>query len=155
MGIRLFRGGYLDLGAGALRRRPESLNRGAGGAVLVHGVTVALAGIALSYSVLNGLKASVVSDWAQVAFILHVSVTLIPWAVHEAGGFDALLSGLGGKEGGYSSLFSANGFEVFYSFGTPRTWRVHCPTADGRRWIPMWRDPDPSATMYLQSYRRC
>ncbi|MFC1849327.1 hypothetical protein ACFL27_03875 [candidate division CSSED10-310 bacterium] len=84
-------------------------------------VTIVLAGIALSYSVLLGLKASVVSDWAQMGFILLVGSILIPWCIQKAGGLNTLYSGLGGLDGGFRSLFNTQGLEVLYAFGIPVT----------------------------------
>ncbi|MCP4214135.1 MAG: hypothetical protein GY765_05740 [bacterium] len=82
-------------------------------------VTVVLACMALSYSLLSGLKASVVSDWAQMGVILLTGVTLVPWLISRVGGWDTVIAGLGGKDGRFSSLVSAGGLEVFLSFGIP------------------------------------
>ena len=80
-------------------------------------VTISMALIALAYSLFSGLKASVVTDFVQMAFILAVGFTLVPWAVYRGGGLEAVARGLGGVSGTYGSLFSGDGASVFYSFG--------------------------------------
>ncbi len=80
-------------------------------------VTVALAGIALSYSVLSGLRASVITDHAQMVIILGVLFVVVPWAVVRAGGLAVVGDGLGGQSGAFRSLFSASGGSVAWSFG--------------------------------------
>lgn len=82
-------------------------------------VTVLLAAIALSYSLFSGLKGSVITDYAQMAFILIVGFTLIPWAVLKGGGIDAIVKGLGGISGEFGNMFSAKGLEVAIVFGIP------------------------------------
>ena len=82
-------------------------------------VTVLLAAIALSYSLFSGLKGSVITDYAQMIFILIVGFTLIPWAVLKGGGIDAIIEGFGGISGEFGSIFSAKGIEVAIVFGIP------------------------------------
>jgi len=81
------------------------------------GVTVGLALIALSYSLWSGLRASVITDYAQMAIILAVIALVVPWAVVRAGGVDAIAQGLGGQSGAYRSLVSEGGLSVAWSFG--------------------------------------
>jgi len=84
-------------------------------------VTVALALIALSYSLFSGLRASVVTDYAQMILIAVVSLVLVPWAVHSAGGWGEVWAGLDGRSGTFGSLFSGDGGGVFWTFGIPVT----------------------------------
>ena len=77
-------------------------------------VTAVMAVIALAYSMVSGLKASVVTDYIQMLIILGVAGIAVPWAVHEGGGLQTVLAGLGGKSGAYGSIFNG---EVAYSFG--------------------------------------
>lgn len=84
-------------------------------------VTVVLAVISLSYSVFSGIKASVVTDYAQMVWILLVGFTLIPWAIGKAGGMEVVIKGLGGVSGEFANIFSAKGLEVAVAFGIPVT----------------------------------
>lgn len=84
-------------------------------------VTLLLALIALGYSLFSGLAASVITDYAQMALILIVGATLIPWTVVQAGGFEAITGGLGGVSGEYGSLWNAKGVQTAWAFGIPVT----------------------------------
>ena len=84
-------------------------------------ITVILALMALSYSLLSGLKASAVTDCAQMVIILGVSLTVVPWAVYEAGGLQSIAAGMGGHTGDFASLFAGDGPSVAWRFGIPVT----------------------------------
>ena len=84
-------------------------------------VTISLAAIALAYSAFSGLKASVVTDYAQMILIFAVGFVLVPWVVSRAGGIGAVIEGLGGSTGKHVNLFNADGRDVFYTFGIPVT----------------------------------
>jgi Na+/proline symporter len=99
----------------------------AGGAILttITGLpfpllTIILAAIAFSYSQFSGIKASVVTDAAQMVLILAACLLFVPWAIAWNGVGD-LISGLSGADGTFGSLFSASGADVFLSFGLPTT----------------------------------
>lgn len=83
-------------------------------------VTLALAGIALLYSLLNGLRASVVTDQVQMVLILLIIALAVPWVLYEAG-TESLLQGLNGPDGKFNHLFAGEGLWVSYSFGIPVT----------------------------------
>lgn len=83
------------------------------------GVTIILAVVAYSYSCLSGLRASVTTDVIQLAIILIGCAVLVPWTLTRAGGMGAVLAGLGGATGGYTSLVSEAGLAVFLGFGLP------------------------------------
>ncbi|MBD3173794.1 MAG: hypothetical protein GF320_01330 [Armatimonadia bacterium] len=85
------------------------------------GVTAAMALAALAYSVVSGLRASVITDVAQMLLILTVSAGVVPWAVSRAGGLDAVIAGLGGVTGQYGSPFSSASAPLALSFGLPVT----------------------------------
>ena len=85
------------------------------------GVTLALAAIAVAYSLFSGLRASVVTDFAQMALILVVGFTLVPWAVIEAGGIHVVRDGLAGRTGEFGSLWSGKGLDTAFAFGIPVT----------------------------------
>ena len=82
-------------------------------------LTVALAGIAYSYSQFSGIRASVMTDALQMLLILLACVVLVPWALSMDNGVSNLIRGLGGVSGEYRGLFSTRGIEVFFAFGLP------------------------------------
>lgn len=79
-------------------------------------VTLALAAVALSYSLRSGLKASILTDYLQMAVIAVVCLTLAPWAIATIG-IDTWFAGFGGITGDYTALFSGPALAVFWSFG--------------------------------------
>lgn len=83
-----------------------------------HLIAVALVLIALSYSVMGGVRASVVTDFVQMGLILTVALITAPWAVINAGGVSAVTAGLGGIDGTFKNPFDP---WVAYSFGIPVT----------------------------------
>ena len=96
------------------------------GGLLLHVLTgisftiavLSLSGIALLYSMIRGLEASILTDILQMALILLVSVILIPWVIINAGGFGAVLGGLGGVTGEFGNIFDPG---IAYSFGIAMT----------------------------------
>ena len=93
----------------------------AGGAVIAYLtgldffiITLILSATALSYSFIRGVRASILTDYWQMWFILVVVVVVVPWIVIESGGWSVVMAGIGGKSGEYSNPFNA---EVAYSFG--------------------------------------
>ena len=84
-------------------------------------VTVALASIAVAYSLFSGLKASIVTDYLQMVLIAVVGLIAAPWIVSRAGGWSTVQAGLGGVSGEYTSLWSGPGAAVFFSFGLATT----------------------------------
>ena len=93
----------------------------AGGAVIAYLtgldfflITLILSITALSYSFISGVRASILTDYWQMWFILVVVVVVVPWIVVAGGGLSTVLDGIGGISGNYSNPFNA---EVAYSFG--------------------------------------
>ena len=93
----------------------------AGGAVIAYLtgldffiITLVLSVTALSYSFISGVRASILTDYWQMWFILVVVVVVVPWIVSAGGGWQTVLDGIGGISGKYSNPFNA---EVAYSFG--------------------------------------
>lgn len=84
-------------------------------------VTLTLSGTALAYSLLSGLRASLVTDHVQMLLIAVVIFGLVPWVVFEAGGMEAVKAGFFGASGEYTNLFSGKGLETFWAFGIPVT----------------------------------
>ena len=95
-------------------------------------VAVALVMIALSYSTLGGLRASVVTDFVQMALIFVVTAVTVPWVVWKVGGMTAVSAGLGGVTGEFGNLFDP---WVAYSFGIPVTiGLLSGPIGDQQHW---------------------
>jgi Na+/proline symporter len=84
-------------------------------------MTVILTMIPLSYSMIYGLKVSVLTDYVKMLVIVALGLFLIPSVIHKAGGIDIVLQGLGGKSGQFTNLFDASGLKVFLTFGIPVT----------------------------------
>ena len=84
-------------------------------------ITIALALTAVLYSLFSGLRASIVTDYLQMALIAVVGLVAAPWVVSQAGGLATIRAGLGGATGEYTSLFSGPGGAVFFSFGLATT----------------------------------
>ncbi len=78
--------------------------------------TILLGAIALSYSFIGGIKASIVTDTIQMIFILIACAVFVPWVLNIEG-IETLKAGLGGISGEYNNLFDAKGVEVFVNFG--------------------------------------
>jgi len=83
-----------------------------------HSGVLLMGGLALSYSLISGLRASVLSDVAQMAMILVIAIVIVPWAISASGGLSTLKVGLGGVSGEFSNLFNP---AVAYSFGIATT----------------------------------
>ena len=81
-------------------------------------VTVLLAVIALSYSMISGIKASMLTDAIQMVFMLVASISFLIVAVRSVGG-EGIAAGINGISGTYTSFWSKEGIDVFLSFGLP------------------------------------
>lgn len=77
-----------------------------------------ISGIALAYSVVSGLRASVYTDIIQMLLILFVGALVVPWVLSLAGGFGTLADNIGGVTGKYSDIFDPT---VAYGFGIAAT----------------------------------
>jgi Na+/proline symporter len=96
------------------------------GGTLVHTLTglpitgciIFMSCAALSYSLISGLRASVITDAIQMCFILFIAFVLVPWVLIKVGGFETIFSGFGGKSGEYTNIFDPT---VAYSFGIAAT----------------------------------
>lgn len=82
--------------------------------------TVVLAVIPLLYSMTNGIRGSITTDFVKMAFIAAVLLLGLPIMTADVG-FDTLVHGLGGITGDYGSLFNKTGIAVMLSFGLPTT----------------------------------
>ena len=75
---------------------------------------IIMAGIALSYSIYQGLKASIVTDVFQMLLVIVLGAFIIPLVINSAGGFTTIINGLGGVSGRYSNIFNP---EIAFGFG--------------------------------------
>lgn len=62
-------------------------------------VMPALIFITLSYTLISGLEASIVTDFVQLILIASGIIVIVPWAVSSGGGISALRAGLKGTSG--------------------------------------------------------
>jgi len=83
------------------------------GIPLIH-VMVILAGVVLIYSVISGMRASIMTDYLQYALIFFGGLIILPWTIHAAGGWHAIKPGLGGVTGLHKNLLDP---QVAFSFG--------------------------------------
>lgn len=81
-------------------------------------LTIILAIIGYSYSQFSGIKASILTDSIQMVFMLAACIGFVIFGLRSSGS-GALVRGLEGFGGGFGSLFSVNGLEVFLGFGLP------------------------------------
>jgi Na+/proline symporter len=81
-------------------------------------VGLLLVTIVLIYAVLGGLRASVMTDYIQMATILTICAVTIPWAISMAGGASAVAAGFAGASGSFGNIFDP---WIFYSFGISTT----------------------------------
>lgn len=72
--------------------------------------------IALSYSMYSGLRASMVTDYVQMLFMLVAAFIIVP-IVYLASPDGALLAGMRGPSGDMLNIFSLDSLWVAYSFG--------------------------------------
>ncbi len=84
-------------------------------------MTVVMAVIAFSYSQFSGIRASMLTDAIQMAFMLAASIGFAAFGMKNGGGLETLLTGLGGSTGDAGHLFSEKGLEIFLGFGLPTT----------------------------------
>ena len=72
-----------------------------------------LAVIALVYTLISGLRASIITDFVQLAMIFVIGALILPMAWKVAGGFTAIEAGFGGLAG-IKNIFDPG---VAFSFG--------------------------------------
>jgi len=115
----------------------------AGGAILhkLTGIpffwtTLAMAVIPFVYTYLRGIKASIMTDLWQMAWIILVLVLILPPILGHSGD---LVKGLGGSSGTFDNLFGKTGWLVFLSFGIPATVGLFSgPFGDQMFWQRVW-----------------
>jgi Na+/proline symporter len=73
----------------------------------------ALLAIALTYTLISGLVATVVTDFVHLAMIFVIGAAILPWTCSAAGGMSAVSAGFAGTEN-IKSIFDPS---VAFSFG--------------------------------------
>lgn len=73
---------------------------------------------AVAYSLISGLRASVMTDVVQMCLILFIAFVIVPWVLSEVGGWSVVAAGSGGKTGEFGNLLDSS---VAYSFGIATT----------------------------------
>ncbi len=95
-------------------------------------VGVGLVVIALSYSLIGGLRASIITDLLQMTLILGVIIAVIPSSINSAGGFEAVIGGLSGVSGIGGNILDP---WILYSFGIPVAIAlITGPVSDQMQW---------------------
>ncbi len=84
----------------------------------IHFAIVAMAVIALSYTLLSGLRASILTDAIQMVMLLGIAFILVPCCIVKAGGFSAITNGLGGVDGSHRSILDP---WLAFTMGIPMT----------------------------------
>lgn len=82
--------------------------------------TVLLAGLPFSYSLFSGLKGSIATDVFKMILIYIIGISLIPWALDEAGGWEVWARGLPGQVHSIE-FFGRDNWNIFLAFGLPTT----------------------------------
>lgn len=77
-------------------------------------VMIFLAVTTLTYGMISGMRASIVTDFLQYGLIILAGILVIPWTVSAAGGLSSIMGGLGGITGQHRSLFDP---QVAFNFG--------------------------------------
>lgn len=102
-----------------------------GGVGYTLGVLILAAGFT-SYSLLDGLRASIRTDLLQMAIILAGMAALIPLAAGAAGGWETVRSGFAGAGGRFPHIWDGR---VAYSFGVTVTiGLLSGPVGDQQHW---------------------
>ena len=84
----------------------------------IHIAIIAMAFIALSYTLLSGLRASILTDAIQMIMLLGIAFVLVPLCVVKAGGISVIKEGLGGFEGKHFSILDP---WLAFTMGIPMT----------------------------------
>lgn len=80
--------------------------------------TIGISLTALIYSVIGGMRASIMTDVLQMIIVLGLAAFIVPWVVIEAGGMTAITGGFAGASGTFGNLLDA---KVAWAFGIPMT----------------------------------
>lgn len=84
-----------------------------------HQIVVGLSLLSLSYSIIFGLRASVLTDVFKILILIILLVTGVPSIISAAGGWPTLFRGLSGASGVGLHFFSKESLNIFLTFGLP------------------------------------
>ena len=80
--------------------------------------TFLMAGVAILYSFRTGLKATVVTEIIKIIVVWTGVIILVPWVIANAGGWDTVVAGLGGRTGEGAAIFGTSfAWGIFTGFG--------------------------------------
>ena len=106
--------------------------------------TLLLSAVPLTYCLAFGFKSSVITDLAKMILLLVVGVGCA-LAVTSVVGVDAVLKGMNGANGQFVSLFDANGWLVFSTFGlATAVGLLSAPFGDQALWQRGFAISDPA-----------
>jgi len=77
-------------------------------------VMLILAFVVLTYSIISGMRASILTDYLQYILIVLGGLIILPWTIHAAGGWSVIVPGLGGLGNQHRNLFDPM---VAFNFG--------------------------------------
>lgn len=105
--------------------------------------TIVLAGFAISYSMLGGLRASIGMNWMSMLSIIFIGGAMVVWLVSASGGVDTVIDGIAlGGTSGDTMLMVMLGFGIPVTIGLlsgpwgdqsfwQRSWAIEDRTHDG------------------------
>jgi len=79
---------------------------------------VVISATALLYSVIGGMRASIVTDVIQMTIVLGLAAFIVPWVIIESGGWTAINNGLPGISNTGGNIFDPS---IAWAFGIPMT----------------------------------
>jgi urea-proton symporter len=95
-------------------------------------VMLVLAATTLAYSIISGMRASIITDILQYAIIIAGGLVVIPWTVNTAGGIGVVAGGMSGLGGYHPSLFDA---QIAFNFGIVTSIGLICGSlGDQQNW---------------------
>lgn len=104
-------------------------------------LTIVLALTALIYTAIGGFRASMITDFVQMIFMIGVGVVGVVLVVNNAG-TDVIRQGFGGVSGLFGNFFDGNGIKVMLTFGLVNTIGLLAgPFGDQTFWQRMFAVP--------------
>lgn len=95
-------------------------------------VMLVLAATTLTYSIISGMRASIITDFLQYFMIIVGGLIVIPWTLSAAGGMSAVSHGLAGAAGKHAGIFDA---QVAFNFGIVTSIGLVCGSlCDQQNW---------------------
>jgi len=97
-----------------------------GGAISFGMATVIFAVVPIAYTMYAGYYAPVITDTVKGIIIATIGAIVLPWVIHEAGGWSTVLKGIHGVKATstgnpWQEFFTGNGLAVMLGFGISAT----------------------------------